>query len=291
MKIITKNPYTGEVYHSEGETVLHEGKTPYLTFSAFESLPWIRHGFSTRLGGVSTGDCESMNLSFSRGDDPSCVEENFMCIASAIGFDIKDIVFSDQIHKTDLHVATKSDCAGEDLAKKKLEGIDGLLTDEPHVVLATSYADCVPLFFVDPTHKAIASSHSGWRGTVAKIGEKTVKAMTETFGSDPKDLIVVIGPSICTACYEVSEEVAEAFRKAYTADACGRFLYEKGNGKYQLDLWLACKIALIEAGVKEENVHISGACTCCNAKMLWSHRATKGRRGNMLGFLEKIELE
>ena len=285
MKILTKNPYTGENYRSEGEARLQEGEVPFLTFRAFEEMPWILQGFSTRLGGVSRGIWESMNLSFSRGDEPEAVEENFRRIAGAVGFDPERIVFSDQIHKTEILRVSEEEACGANLREKKLYGIDGLVTDCPGIVLSTSYADCVPVFLADPVHRAIAAVHSGWRGTVGKIGTKAVARMGEEFGSLPEDLVAVIGPSICASCYEVSEEVAAAFREAFSEKDCERFLYAKGSGKYQLDLWLACKCALTEAGLPEESVHISGVCTSCNRELLWSHRATGGKRGNMLGFL------
>ena len=286
MKIVTENPFTGERYESEGETVLHDGEVPYLTFSALEEMPWLAHGFSTRLGGVSAGTCESMNLSYSRGDDPEAVDENFRRIADAVGFDREKIVFSDQIHRTEIREAGDADVCGSRLREKKFSGVDGLMTDVPGVVLATSYADCVPVFLADPAHHAVASVHSGWRGTAAKIGKIAVLRMQERYESVPEELTAVIGPSICASCYEVSEEVAEAFREAFSAEETERFLHEKGGGKYQLDLWIAVKCALLEAGLKKENIHISGACTCCNSDLLWSHRATKGKRGNMLGFLQ-----
>ncbi|MBQ9561873.1 MAG: peptidoglycan editing factor PgeF [Lachnospiraceae bacterium] len=289
MKIVENNPYTGEMYHSRGVTVLHEGEVPYLTFGPMDRMPWVRLAFSTRLGGVSRGICESMNLSFSRGDDPETVEENFRRIADAAGFDRRKIVFSDQVHETRILRVSSEDACGEELREKKLSGVDGLVTDEPGLMLATSYADCVPVFLADPVHRVVAAAHSGWRGTVAKIGRLAVERLAEEYGSRPEDLTAVIGPSICASCYEVSEEVAEACRENFRPEEVRRFLHEKGGGKYQLDLWLAVKCALLEAGLSEEKIFISGACTCCNEGLLWSHRATKGKRGNMLGFIGIVE--
>ena len=156
----------------------------------------------------------------------------------------------------------------------------------PGVVLATFYADCVPLFFIDTKKKAIGLSHSGWRGTVGRLGQRTLEAMYQAFGTKPEDVTAAIGPSICQACYEVSEDVAEAFRKAFRgpgqADA---LLIDKGKGKYQLDLWRANQIVLEEAGILADKIQVTDVCTCCNPDYLFSHRASQGKRGNLGAFL------
>lgn len=285
MIIKQENPYTHREYVSSGTELQKEQEIPYLTFRRLSGLDFICHGFSTRLGGVSEGTFASMNLSFSRGDDPEKVTENFRRIAAAVGFDPADLVLTDQVHKTEIHEAGRADCAGADLTQKKLEEIDGLITDVPGLMLGTSYADCVPLFFVDPVKKAIGLSHSGWKGTVGKIGQKTVERMKERYQTDPGDLIAVIGPSVCPSCYEVSREVAEEFQRQFKPEQWAEFLQEKKDGKFQLDLWLACRYSLLEAGLQKENIEICGVCTRCNSGLLWSHRATGGIRGGMMAFL------
>ena len=167
--------------------------------------------------------------------------------------------------------------------------IDGMITDEPGVVLATFYADCVPLYFVDPVHRAIGLSHSGWRGTVNRMGKATIEAMQKEYGTNPKDLLCAIGPSICQDCYEVSKDVAEEFSKAFSGKE-EEILKQKDNmkmcePKYQLDLWRANVIILTEAGVPEENIAVTNICTCCNPKLLFSHRASQGKRGNLAAFM------
>lgn len=255
-----------------------------ITFQPYEPLPYIRHGFSTRLGGVSKGEWESMNLSFQRGDKPENVIENYHRICAKLQVDPRNLVFTDQVHDTKVHVATKKDCQENDLKNKKLTGIDALITNELDVVLCTSYADCVPLYFVDQKKRAIGLAHSGWRGTVGKIGAKTIDAMKREYGTDPKDVIAVIGPSICQECYEVSLDVAEAFFEAFgniTLDFIGQTKKEK----FQLDLWHANELILLEAGLQQEHIFSSQICTCCNYKWLFSHRASHGRRGNLAAFL------
>ena len=258
----------------------------WLTYPAFEKIPGIVHGFSTRLGGVSQGIYESMNLSFTRGDNEDAVRENYRRLSDAMGFSMGDIVTSDQTHTTNVHVVTETDRGNGITKPRPYTDVDGMITNVPGLVLATFYADCVPLFFVDPVHKAVGLSHSGWRGTVGKIGKATVEKMAEEFQTDPSELYAAIGPSICQDCYEVSEDVIEEFVKKYGKDNSGKIAYKKDNGKYQLDLWKANKIALLEAGVLDENITVTDICTCCNSELLFSHRASNGKRGNLAAFLE-----
>ena len=248
----------------------------WLSATPFEKMEGIVQGFSTRLGGVSTEHLSSMNLSFSRGDQEENVRENFRRIADAIGFTPEDLVFSDQTHTTNIRVVTEA---------LDYTDVDGLITDVPGLVLATFYADCVPLYFVDPIRKAVGLSHSGWRGTVHKIGKITVQAMADQYGSRPEDIVAIIGPSICQDCYEVSEDVILEFQKYYREDCQSELYYQKENGKYQLNLWRANEIVMEEAGILPENIHTTQWCTCCNPELLYSHRASKGKRGNLAAFL------
>ena len=163
--------------------------------------------------------------------------------------------------------------------------VDGMITNVPGLVLATFYADCVPLFFIDPLHKAVGLSHSGWRGTVGKIGKVTVEKMTEEFQTDPSELYAAIGPSICQDCYEVSEDVIDQFREAFEEKYWDVLFYRKPDGKYQLNLWEANRRIFLDAGIKEERISMPGICTCCNPLFLYSHRASHGKRGNLGAFI------
>lgn len=162
---------------------------------------------------------------------------------------------------------------------------DGMVTNVPGICLVTFYADCVPLYFVDPVKKAIGMSHSGWRGTVGKIGKVTIEKMTEVYGSNPEDLVVAIGPSICQDCYEVSEDVIEQFKANFAEGIWPELFYQKDNGKYQLNLWKANEHVFLEAGVKKENIAVTNVCTHCNPDILFSHRTTGNMRGNLSAFL------
>lgn len=257
----------------------------YLSYSSFEKIPQVVHGFSTRLGGVSQGMYSSMNLSFARGDDEEAVRENYRRISRAIGFLPEDIVTSDQTHTANVRVVTEKD-RGDGITKpRSYKDVDGMITDVPGLVLATFYADCVPLFFVDPIHKAVGLSHSGWRGTVGKIGAVTVEKMEKTYGSRREEIYSAIGPSICQKCYEVSEDVIEEFRKAFPSKDWDSLFYKKENGKYQLDLWEANRKIMVDAGIREDHISMPNLCTCHNPEFLFSHRASKGKRGNLAAFL------
>ena len=258
----------------------------FLSFPALEKTGMVRQLFSTRAGGVSEGIFSSMNLSFTRGDNKEHVLENYRRIAGVLDCDITDFVCSDQTHTTNVRVVGKED-AGKGVVKEKdYTDVDGLITNEPGIVLATFYADCVPLYFVDPVKKAIGLSHSGWRGTVNRMGAKTIELMKKTYGSDPADLLTAIGPSICMSCYEVGSEVAEEFLKAFPKETEQKeILKKKENGKYLLNLWKANYFIMKEAGVKEENISVTDICTCCNGELLFSHRKSQGKRGNLGAFL------
>jgi YfiH family protein len=270
--------------NNENAVLNAAGAVPYLTFPCLSKLPFIRHGFSTKYGGVSKGIFESMNLSYSSGDAPADVDENYRRICAAMGFTLEDVVATHQVHKTVVRVINSGD-KGKGLKKPRdYEGVDGFITNEPGIPLATFYADCVPLFLVDTKQPAIGLSHSGWRGTVNRMGQVTLQAMIEQFGTNTEDITVLIGPSICGDCYEVSKDVAEAFSSEFKV-GIRDILKKKDNGKYQLNLWEANRRVFLEAGVKEENIHISSVCTCCNSEWLFSHRATMGKRGTMAAFL------
>ena len=279
-------------------------QVPLLHYKLLDELGMVKHCFTTREGGVSTGDCASMNLSFTRGDEEAAVRENYRRIAEALGVKCEDMVCSDQTHTTNVRRVTRADAGKGVVCPKDYTDVDGLITNEPGLVLATFYADCVPLYFVDPVHKAIGLSHSGWRGTVGKIGQVTIEAMNREFGSEPEDLYCAIGPSICQDCYEVSRDVAEEFMQAFP-EHVSEILYHRevlendmqqagiqqtevpqnAEDKFQLDLWKANEIVLKEAGILPEHLAVTNICTCCNPDKLFSHRASKGRRGNLAAML------
>lgn len=263
----------------------------YFQFPLLEKSGIVMHGFSTKIGGVSKGVYAQMNLGVSRGDDPEAVLENYRRIANVLHMPWERMVLSHQTHTTNIRVVTGKD-AGAGLVKKRdYENVDGLITNIPNLPLVTFYADCVPLYFVDPVHRAIGLSHSGWRGTVNRMGQCTVEAMKAEYHSRPEDILACIGPSICSECYEVGEEVAQEFEKAFLPAQNEQILKQKPDGKYLLNLWKANEIILLEAGIKKEHLVITDVCTKCNPDLLYSHRVMGNQRGNLAAFLCLNEAE
>lgn len=258
----------------------------YLQFPALLEPEVCRHLFSTRIGGVSEGDLGSMNLSYTRGDKTENVDENFRRIAGILNCTMDDFVLSHQTHTTNVRIITEADKGKGITRERDYEDVDGLITNVPGIVLSTFYADCVPLYFVDSVKKAIGLSHSGWRGTVNKMGKVTVQKMMAEYGCNPKDIIAVIGPSICVDCYEVSMDVAQEFMTAFkNADNLDSIVIPKNEEKAMLDLWQANLAVLTEAGIPKENISLPDICTACNKDILFSHRASNGKRGNLGAFL------
>ena len=237
----------------------------YLTFNKLDEIPYLKHAFSTRLGGVSVGEFNSMNMSFNRGDLDENVTENYRRLCSAIDVRFENLVVG--IYKP-----------------RDLESVDALITNEKEVALVTYFADCTPLLFVDTENKAVGAAHAGWRGTVGKIGEETVRRMGEEFGTNPRNIIATIGPAINKCCYEVDEPVAEKFREL-NLDS-DKFIFPKSSGKYMIDLIETNRQILVSLGIPNENIVLSDVCTRCNHDLIWSHRATGGKRGGMCAVLQ-----
>lgn len=271
-------------FTSKVMTLNNSESIPYLTYNSLSEINFINHAFSTRLGGVSTGEFTSMNLAFNRGDDPDNVTENYRRICKSAGFEFETLTASAQDHNTYVREVTSADRGVGIYRPRDMESVDALITNERGVTLVTYYADCTPLFFVDTNKKAIGLAHAGWRGTVGRIGEKTVRKMTELYGTDPADIVSAIGPAISVCCYEVDKPCADNFI-ALEGLETEKFVFPKDNGKYMIDLLEANRQILISVGVRKENITVSDVCTNCNSSLLWSHRATKGRRGTMSAFM------
>lgn len=257
----------------------------FFTFPILEETNLVRHSFSTRLGGVSKGNFATMNFSFTRGDNREDVLENYSRMAKALNVQKDRMVLTYQTHTTHVKKVTEDDEGKGIWRERNYKDVDGLITNIPGITLVTFFADCVPLYFLDPVHKAIGLSHSGWRGTVNKMGRVTIEAMHHEYGSDPKDIIACIGPSICQDCYEVGEEVAEAFKENFSKEVWSEILIKKENEKYQLNLWKANEIILRESGICANHLSVTDICTYCNPELLFSHRKMAEHRGNLAAFL------
>lgn len=273
-------------YSSYGKTpeMITKNNVTFIQFPIFKEQPLV-HGFSTRLGGVSKEHLSSMNFRHCEEEDEENIKQNYERFTKALGISKNQLVLSKQTHTTNIRVVTGKDKGKGVLVPQDYQDIDGLITAEEDIFLMIFGADCVPVFYYDPVKKVIGASHCGWKGTKELFPMKMLQRMNSEFGTDAKDVLVAIGPSICRDCYEVSQDVAEEFFKAYSPQDCGSFIVDDKNGKYHLDLWKANVITLKHAGVKEDSIFVGNLCTCCNPDFLFSHRASKGLRGVLGGGL------
>lgn len=232
------------------------------------------HGFTTRLGGVSTGFSASLNLAFGRGDSMENVEENLRRLGVAIGFDPARLVLTRQTHSDIVRVVTGADCRG--LCHRDYPECDGLVTAEPGLALLVFTADCTPVLLYDPVTGAVGACHAGWRGTARDIAGKTARAMATSFGCDPKNIRAAVGPNIGFCHFETGTDVPEAMIAAY-GKAAEAYIRPAGE-KYHVDLKAMNRLSLNRAGV--EQVDVSEECTMCRPDLFFSHRTTGGDRGS-----------
>lgn len=268
----------------EAFKIVKKENLAYLIIPAFEETGMVKHCFTTRLGGVSEGIYNSLNTSITKSDSFENVRRNLDLVCRAIGIDYTKLVLSQQTHEDNIRVVTEADIGKGLTAPSDITNTDGLMTNVRGVPLITFYADCVPLFFLDKKNMAIALTHSGWKGTVLKIGAKTIKRMAEVFGTKPEDCLVGIGPSIEMSCFEVGPEVAEQFMNSFAN--WSQIIEPLENGKYIVDLWKANKYMLMEQGVPGNNITISGFCTKCNEELFFSYRRDNGRTGSLSAIME-----
>lgn len=256
----------------------------FYTFEQLEKTNLVNHCFSTKFGGISNGVYESMNLSF-REDLKENVIKNYQIICDAINCNYENVVFSSQTHKDKIYKVTKKDIGKGLLKESDIYGFDALITNEPEIVLTTFYADCVSIFILDPIKKAIGIAHSGWKGTVLEIGKKTILKMKEEYNTNPKDLIVGIGPSISKCCFQVDLLVVEQFKNAIPFSE--KYIFnDNEEGKYKIDLQNIIKESILTTGVLEQNIEISGLCTMCNSDIFFSHRVMGNERGSLAGLIQ-----
>ncbi len=242
----------------------------FYTIPSFSDSHLVRHAFSTRVGGVSTGETASMNFGFNRKDTTENVMQNFALLGSVCGVDANALVMTKQVHGSSVHVATPQDIG------KRIEGADALVTNDPQAAICTFYADCVPLFFLDTRRRAIGLAHSGWRSTAANIAERTIGKMAQAYGTDPSDILAAIGPSIGVCHFEVDTDVAARFDDRYVTM----------SDKPHIDLWRVVKDQLLAAGVKENAITSAGLCTVCHKDIFYSYRGDDGKTGSMAAVMQ-----
>ena len=269
------------------EYKISTGLLPMVESPLFQRETGLQHGFSTRKGGVSKEHLASLNLSFSVEDAKENVLENFRRVGERFGKTPEDFVLSKQSHETKvLKVGVKD--RGKGITKERdYEGIDALITDEEGLILSCFSADCVPILFYDPIRKAVGACHSGWRGTKGKILRNVVEEMSKHFSSNPAEILIAIGPSICKEQYVVSEDLALSFLEDYTdvGENSSSPIQRISKDKFQLDLWDLNRRIALDSGIKEEHISISGYCTMENPELFFSHRYSQGKRGLQGAFI------
>lgn len=242
----------------------------YYQFESFCEMG-IKHGFFTRLGGVSPEPFASLNMATTGGDSAENVIENLTRMFSVFGLDLKTRYDGWQHHGTTV-IATD---VPRDMDQERPLRADGLMTANPQVTLVQRFGDCVPVILHDPVCKVVAVYHSGWPGTVANICAVMIRRLRKLYGTDPKDLIAGIGPSIGPDHFEVKEDVAGQFRKAFGEryqDIC-----DTSENRIRIDLWKANKIQLEEQGVRK--IETAEICTVCRKDEWFSHRGDHGKTG------------
>ena len=260
--------------------MFHNVKIGALEYSTADVLEGTVHGFTTRLGGVSSGYLSSLNLGTHRGDDPENVMRNYDILGAALGFAKEQTVFTKQHHTDIIRVVDESNC-GEGLFRPVPEICDGQITDRPGVALLTFAADCTPILLYDPVRKAIGAVHAGWRGTAQGIAAKAVDAMVREFGCVREHIQAAIGPCIGKCCFETDWDVPQAMLDALGPKALTA-ITQKGE-KYFVDNKFCNALWLQRAGVG--GLDISPDCTKCRPDRYWSHRVTQGQRGSQAGII------
>lgn len=251
------------------QRIAEENQPVYYQFNIWQDTP-LQHGVFTRLGGVSQGSWNSLNVGGTVGDDPRAVAENGRRMHTALGLAQDKTCTVWQVHGTDTVIANQP------MPQRKwLTRADGIITNRIGVTLSMRFADCVPILFYDPVNHAIGMAHAGWRGTVEGIAQNTLHAMQDAYGTRPHDVQAAIGPSIGPDTYQVGSEVVEAVQRFFGSTA-GLVNYAADGSAY-FNLWEANRRALLMAGV--ESIEVAEICTACNTHEFFSHRAEKGNTG------------
>ncbi|MBM7624961.1 peptidoglycan editing factor PgeF [Sporohalobacter salinus] len=259
--------------------------TEYYIIEEFADTGMVTHAFSTRLGGVSKADFAELNLAFHTEDEEDNIIKNRQRICNELGVDYHNIVAGEQIHSDNIEIITKNDQGrGAFEYQDSISETDALITNEADVILTSYYADCVPIIILDPVKEVAALAHGGWKGTVKKIGQKTVLKMKQEFGSHSEDILVGIGPSIGPCCYEVDDYVIDLLKQSF--DYWEELVVKTGDNSWKLNLWQTNSRQLQDIGVLKENIIISEICTACNVDQFYSYRAEDGATGRMASLIK-----
>lgn len=256
------------------------GKVHYLEPSILADTGVTIQGFTTRHEGVSRPPYNSFNLGTATLDAHHNVHGNRSILARAFGARAERLVTVTQVHGTALLVI---DTPNSDFAHFLRLECDGIITNQPAVMIGVCVADCIPLLLFDPVQRVAAALHAGWKGTAGGIARKGIEAFVAMFGSRPEDILAAIGPGIGECCYEVDAPVMEAFRKG--KGGWDSFAREAGNGKWRLALAEANRRQLLMAGLVETNIETAPHCVCCEHDLFFSHRRDNGETGRQMGFI------
>ena len=247
-----------------------------LVWFTASNLGGVRHGFSTRLGGVSPAPWDSLNLRPGMGDGREAMLENYRRFCAVLGAEPERTVLSRQVHETTVRVCTEED-AGKGLFRDRDYSADALVTDVPGLTLMVFSADCGTVLLHDPDSGAVGAVHAGWRGCAGGIVEKTVGELSRLYGAKPECLEAALGPCIGPCCFETDEDVPAAMREALGAEA--EPYLERRGAKWHVDLEGLNRQWLLRAGVSPEHIASSGLCTGCRPDLFWSHRKLGEARG------------
>ena len=243
----------------------------------------VPHVFSTRLGGVSTGIYESLNLGQHLGDNPTDVRENYDRILNALGTKREKLMYQRQIHTDIVRPVDKSSLPGDVFDPNAPEG-DALITTTSGVALAVFMADCIPILLWDEKTGAISAIHAGWRSTVLDIAGKAVTALEQAADTDAKHIRAAIGPGIGLCCFETDKEVPTAI-EAVLMQQAKHCIVEKKSAKAMVDLKETNRRLLMNAGILPQHITVSAHCTACDPTLFWSHRKLSKNRGSLAAII------
>lgn len=264
-----------------------KGEVCWLTFPQLDRYPELSHLFTTRRGGVSTGDLESWNFGKCQKEPAENILKNYEILARTLGTETEKMVRSNQTHTANILEVDERHLGMGIIRDRSYEDIDGLVTDRPGITLITTHGDCNPLYFYDPARRVIGLAHSGWRGTLGEIAGEMIERMERRYGCRPSDILAGIGPGLCQDCFEVDEDVADMFYEKHSS--WRQFEKSRSNDgegigagrKHYLDLKAVIRWTLTSSGVLPDHIFDMKLCTRCNPDLFFSYRGQKGQNGNM----------
>ncbi len=252
----------------------------YLQSPLLRNCDFLVNAFCTRRGGASQDEYKSLNMSFREGDEEFLVLQNWDRLATAFAIPMEQFLVVNQVHGDAIFVIKPH---GSYFSSREELNYDAIVTNRTNLAICIKTADCVPVFIVDKVKKVIAVVHAGWRSSALGISAKVISLLQNQYGCLPQDILAAIGPSIGRCCYEIDSVVADAFRQHGHSSS---FLFPgTGENKWKLDLAEANRRQIMEAGVPENNIEVSGFCTTCNQDMFFSHRGSGGITGRQINFM------